>query len=431
MKIRNENLRVAMKAYVAAAIEFVTDRAKEANDSSGGDDFDCYWVHTRYSSDLTEVPPYKSCLRELAGDSEVGRHLDQNVSSYSRGGHTASIAKMMNRVLDLGRRGNSYEFDPERFEREYLLFEETFYSEVLLCEAIAPLQGLLLELPVVFLSDDTEISRLDEEEMRPYRARGSHWDDQWCGVRVKYQLPKLIGVEESRDRFSKMEEERAVEEKANEIIENVVSALRLLGKCDVYHSGIIHQTSKWLPIQNHSVANRVLGAGFVTYQFGERDAQLLKLLWDKLESPMVREELGVAVRRFADSCVRHRHEDKLIDLMIAAESLFLRGTKEGEKSFRLALRAAQFLGEGAASREVYKRMRRAYECRSVLVHGGNPSSDRRLKKLDLTKFACEVGDDIQAAIFKVLNLLGTAEVGASLGDEYWSRYLFGPGLRNN
>jgi hypothetical protein len=40
MEIRNENLRVAMKSYVAAAIEYVADRAKEASDDA--DDFDFY-----------------------------------------------------------------------------------------------------------------------------------------------------------------------------------------------------------------------------------------------------------------------------------------------------------------------------------------------------------------------------------------------------
>lgn len=426
MKIRNENLRIAMKAYVSAAIEFVANRAKEATELSGADDLDFYWVHTRYSSDLTEAPHYESCLRELAADREIGKHLNQNVGSYSRGSHTPSIEKMMNRVLDLGRRDNSYEVDLERFEQEYVLFEETFYSDVLLCEAIAPLQGLLLDVPIVSLSHGVEICQLEEEEMKPYRARGADWDNRWCAVRVKYQLPKVIGDKDGEDRFPKIQKERAIEEQANDRIEEVVNALRLMGKCDVYHSGIIHQTSKWLSIQHHSFANRVLGTGFITYSFGERDAQLLKLLWEKLDSPMVKEELDVAIRRFGDSCVRHRNEDKLIDLMIAAESLFLRGTKEGEKSFRLALRAGQFLAEGHAAKEIYDRMRLAYHYRSVLVHGDKPSSDRRLKKLDLMKFAGEVGDDIQAAIFKALNLLGTPEIGGSLGDEYWSNYLFGP-----
>lgn len=144
-----------MIAYVAAAIEFVAERAKQAADSSGSGDLDLYWVNTRYSNDLTEVPQYKNCFRQLAGDRQISKHLDQNVGSYSRGSHSLSIEEMMNRVLDLGRRDNSYEFDPERFEQEYLLFEETFYSEVLLCEAIAPLQGVLLDVPAVSLSHGT------------------------------------------------------------------------------------------------------------------------------------------------------------------------------------------------------------------------------------------------------------------------------------
>lgn len=425
MEIKNENLHSAMRAYVEAAIEFVAGSAKQAA-SSGSEDLDFYWVHTRYSSDLTEVPQYESCFNELARDSEISKHLDQHIGSYARGGHSPSIENMMNRVLDLGKREDSYEFDPDRFEQEYLLFEETFYSEALLCEAIAPLQGVLLDVPAMSLSHDTEISQLEEEEMKPYRAPSSHWDKRWCAIRVKYELPKIIGNKDGEDRFPKIQKERAIEDQANDRIENVVNALRLMGKCDVYHSGIIHRTSKWLPIQDHSVANRVLGSGYITYSFGDRDAQLLKLLCEKLDLPVVRDALDVAIRRFSDSCVRHRNEDKVIDLMIAAEALFLRGANEGEKSFRLALRAGQFLAEGPAARKVFDRMRIAYHYRSVLVHGGKPSFDRKLKKLDLMKFAGEVGDDIQAAIFKALNLLGTPEIGGSLGDEYWNRYLFGP-----
>src|SRR5213075_2006537 len=104
-------------------------------------------------------------------------------------------------------------------------------------------------------------------------------------------------------------------------------------------------TPKWLSIQHHSLANRLLGTGFITYSFALGESQSLKTLWAKLDLPTVKRELNVPIRRFSDSCVRHRDEDKLIDLMIAAESLFLRGTKEGEKSFRLALRSSQLLGD--------------------------------------------------------------------------------------
>ena len=157
--------------------------------------------------------------------------------------------------------------------------------------------------------------------MKPYRTTGSPWNSRWCAVRLKYQLPKVIGPQKGEDRYSEIEEERAIEERANDKIEEVVNALRLLGKGDVFHSGIIHQTSEWLPVQHRTVANRMLELVSRLREVGEQDALLLNSLWRNLELPKVRKEFDVAVRRFGDSCVRHRNEDKLIDLMIAAEAI--------------------------------------------------------------------------------------------------------------
>src|SRR5258708_7740017 len=224
MKVRNENLYVALKAYVSAALEYVTKHAKEAQASSGSDDLDFYWVMSRYSCDLPNLPEHEACLSELRNDEDISSHLDQNVGSYSRGTLTPNAESMMKHVLDLGRLNGSYDFNPDRFDREYSIFEDTYYSEALGCEAIAPLQGLLLEIPVVDLSSDVEISRLEEEEMKPHRAPNSHWDSRWCAVRVKYHVPKVIGDKECEDRLAKMEKERDIEELANQRIEEVVNA---------------------------------------------------------------------------------------------------------------------------------------------------------------------------------------------------------------
>jgi hypothetical protein len=57
--------------------------------------------------------------------------------------------------------------------------------------------------------------------------------------------------------------------------------------------------------------------------------------------------LANAVRRFSYACERDRPDDRLVDLMIAAESLFLGGESgpgnRGELSYRLSLRAAFFI----------------------------------------------------------------------------------------
>jgi Apea-like HEPN len=375
---------------------------------------------------LSEIPEYEACLRELNNDPVISRQLDVNVGSNSRGTLTPSATSLMKRIISMGRINGQYKFDPNRFDQEYRFFEESFYSDHLLCVAVAPLQALVMEDSVVTLSDNLEIRRLEQDEMEPYRTPRSSWNEGWCAVRAKYEVPKIIGPKKV-DRYGEMQKERVIEEEANDRIEDVVNALRLYGNISAFHSGIIHLAPKWFFIGSHSVANRVLGEGFVTYKFGsENDTRAFPLFWNKLENKKVKKELGTAVRRFSYSCVRHQNEDKIVDLMIAAESLFLHDTREGEKRFRLALRAGRFLStDPAKQKEVYDRMRKAYDLRSLLVHGGSAPSLRRLKG-ELTEndhLIAAVGDDVHTAILKAINILSEPQATA-LNDAYWDEMLF-------
>lgn len=430
---RNKELYSAMKAYVAAAIEYITRQAEQQaaalSVTQEDDYFANLWTDALYISDkgdLSELPEYEACLRELNSDPEISRQLEANIGSYSRGTLTPAAASMMRYILSMGRRDDQYTFNPDRFDQEYRYFEETFYSDHLQYVAIAPLQGLLMEDSVVTLSDKLEIRRLIKEEVDEYRTPRSFWNDEWCAVRAKYEVPKIIGPKKE-DRYEEIQRERAAEEEANDHIEDVVNALRLYGKITVYHSGIIHQPPKWFFIHSHSIPNRVLGENMIHYPFGsERDVQVFPPFWNNLENPKVKKELGTAVRRFSYSCVRHLNEDKIVDLMIAAESLFLRGTREGEKRFRLAFRAGQFLGaDPAKKKEVYDRMRKAYDLRSLLVHGGSAPSLRRLRGeiTDNDNLIAAVGDDVHNSILKAINLLSGPHATA-LDDTYWDKMLF-------
>jgi len=73
---------------------------------------------------------------------------------------------------------------------------------------------------------------------------------------------------------------------------------------------------------------------------------------------------------------RARAEDQILDLMIAAEALFL-PEESGELSYRLALRGAHFLGTELGSRTaVYQFLRNAYAVRSKIAHGSPPDAGK-------------------------------------------------------
>ena len=89
--------------------------------------------------------------------------------------------------------------------------------------------------------------------------------------------------------------------------------------------------------------------------------------------------LALALRRLSYQAQRERPEDELLDIMIAAEALYLVGlgkeSYRGELRYRLALRAAIWTDEhklGFTKHEVLKLMQSAYDSRSAVAHGGSP-----------------------------------------------------------
>jgi hypothetical protein len=79
-----------------------------------------------------------------------------------------------------------------------------------------------------------------------------------------------------------------------------------------------------------------------------------------------------AARRFYYASTRHNAGDILVDLMIAAESLYLDGQDKGELSYRLSLNAALWESDDAGRQgHVFELFRKAYSLRSKIVHGAS------------------------------------------------------------
>ena len=97
-------------------------------------------------------------------------------------------------------------------------------------------------------------------------------------------------------------------------------------------------------------------------------AELRKL--EKLEA------INIALRRF-NSAYHGYIEDRLIDQMIAFESLFLGDVQE--LTYKLALRVAFLLGK--RKKTIFDDMKKAYKYRSGIVHGNMEVDCARLKEI--------------------------------------------------
>jgi hypothetical protein len=102
-------------------------------------------------------------------------------------------------------------------------------------------------------------------------------------------------------------------------------------------------------------------------------------LYAALKKPIDDPALDLALRRLFSASERASDEDRLIDSWIAFEALFA-SDAQTELSFRASLRIARYIGNSRPERERLRAaLKKAYDWRSRLVHGGDPSTAKVAK----------------------------------------------------
>jgi hypothetical protein len=345
----------------------------------------------------------------------------------------------MRDILDLGINDGRYEFDAEHFAREYAAFEEVYYSPDILYEVVAPLQGLLIYNPVR-LSDDLAIDHLKESELnlsrRPRRGStsGDPVEAKLCAVRSSCRLPKIVGDDVEID-LEAARKDDAKQAETNDRVEQVISALRLCGIESVFPAAIIHRTNRWSFGHDRMFPGRFQPDIHFSTQADGPWLSSFKQFWDGLQSERVHKckFLDTAVRRYSYAHERHRLEDKIVDLLIAAEALFLSDYKKddpyiGEIRYRMSLRAAAFLAtDGESRRRIFRQMRAAYDLRSLVVHGGEAEKVKLPKQTDgsppqLEDFVWTIQELVRVALHKAIGLALRPKTPAALVT--WDELIF-------
>ena len=109
---------------------------------------------------------------------------------------------------------------------------------------------------------------------------------------------------------------------------------------------------------------------------GAEGAPLVRNIHEGLSQQGVFEKLRVPIQRWRRSKAAWNGVDLAIDLRIGLESLFLDEGNNAELSFRLALRAAWYLGaEGDERSKIFEAVRDAYNIGSTAVHTGEGYND--------------------------------------------------------
>ena len=165
-------------------------------------------------------------------------------------------------------------------------------------------------------------------------------------------------------------------------------ALSLAASCN------IRSPARWMALDFYEIFNlgfSVGGAGgsnwpprdgqeTIPSEVSDSDLEEAKLLYKRLTglSQQTRNDLRVPLDRWTKSIGQRAPADRMIDLGIALESLYLNdGGPQGELKFRLAIRAAWHLGKDPAHRaKLMEEFKDIYDWRSRAVHAGELDSKR-------------------------------------------------------
>ena len=179
-------------------------------------------------------------------------------------------------------------------------------------------------------------------------------------VRVTYRTPKGIGELDVSSQQSLVDDPAGA---AEEALEEVAACLRVFQPGLIAVGGRattmpppsggyqIHGGSPGHPIPGGRMGPFLPNA----YVLDEPEVPGLQALWRQMHGPGFRKsrQVALAVRRFAYKGERTRVDDQLVDLIVAAEALFLGDADDesrGELRYRLSTRAACYIQDTSRSK---------------------------------------------------------------------------------
>jgi hypothetical protein len=389
---------------------------------------------------LRSLPDYQRCVESLRSDLVVGPHLDRLVgTSWSSFRLEASyiLRSLIYAMLD---DEGHLAFNEDRFHAKWQELVGFFGTDRIAFKMVAPLPYLVFPSFPLRLNNELVLDRLtDDEVTRCYQVGVLRPDsleypfiqgEVAVGIRRTMFLPKLIRpgdkAPEPPDAGNEGSFGNRPPSKNDLVIKDVLSALRLFKHSQIHMAGLaIWTDSYWL---RSGTSFQVHGQWpYVgNFKLSEDEVPHFLELWRLLEEGAAR--FGFSIHRFNLAFDRGLLVDRVVDLVIAAEALFLSDLDDkyrGELRFRFALRAAKFIEHpNYGEQDIFRVMRQAYDARSAIVHGGSPKvtclPDNKSATLPI--FIDAIEELVRLGLHKALAM---KEDGKNIRQaEYWDTLMF-------
>jgi hypothetical protein len=373
------------------------------------------------SNGLTE---YADLVAALEADPIIGGRLGTEIVGGAGlgGGPWQVLGVVQELVLKIIRQSGGFEVSPESradLVQRWLRYLRRQHEIV---TVLAPLSDFSSESKPIPLSERMVIDELSAEEIGAALTLGgwtvTFYEPTWgmglatpsmmvpptFAVRIRYEIPITVGGGTAEE----IEATLTAEGDATERVEDVLLALRLFKRGRVG----IRSIFKLIPDMWGEASRALSGgrAGYTghfrtdTFALSTDESSEFPDFYKRVTEARANGVIEAAARRFVYASDRSRPDDELVDLVIAAESLFLAKNERSELSFRLATRGASFADDRPEQRRrVMAFLRKAYDARSDVVHNGT-FNEAKLRNLAGDKASAgEFADDLEGIVRFALN----------------------------
>jgi hypothetical protein len=366
---------------------------------------------------LKSVPEWKRLVASAWAEPVIAAQIDSLVGTAIGGAVRVTLDMLCEHVMSVFSPVSTPggyaapPFDEELFDKQYAALEAYLDSDTVVFEKTIVLNGISIEegvqlepgLALIRIPDDDPVVRINNMPIAS-APTVSPFGAPVFGIRWEATYAKLVGEAALANPDLPAERIRQWQAEKVELDRKAQTFLQSASIVKPVSAQVVALTSRCTAFPRFGVGFQPLQGSnpfiFTDTRFDASEVQQMVRFWAVVSA--ANKTLRFGLRRFSFAMARSRPEDRIIDCMIAGEALFLDPANTQELRYRFALRGAWFSEtDPRERRKVFDFLRKAYDVRSAIAHGGQPKPGTlsiQGKRLSIAEFSVHIEAWLRAVL---------------------------------